>query len=178
MVRFLARALAWARLERLLVVGIALCVACGARSSISPVEEQDESAPPPPSSDPRCYSICGCLSGTTVLASPPPNSDGGCLNACDAACQPHGGVQAALSSVDGLGEIPYCDELCNRIDTLGCSASCRDVIGGSCKDLDPESCDPDVKVAFKCIATTSELSCDGDGIRVEFCPSADVGFCE
>jgi hypothetical protein len=156
---------------------VALCSACGARSSILPVEQEEDPATLEPPIEARCYSICRCISGTSVLAAPLPNADGGCLNACDGACQPHGGVQNGLSSIEGLGAIPYCDELCGRIDALGCSADRRDVIGGACEDVSPETCDTEVKLAFKCIATTSELFCDGDGIRIEFCPSAAVSFC-
>lgn len=161
------------------LLAIALVTGCGARSSILPVEEEgDETATPElPGAEERCHSICRCLDGTTVLTAPLPNADGGCLNACDLACQPHSGIQNALSSKDGLSRILYCDELCTRIDALGCAASCRDLIGPRCEDVSPTNCDPDFDLALKCIATTSVLTCEGDNVRVDFCPSEEVGFC-
>ncbi len=158
---------------------LVLLAACGARSAILPVEQEEETDPSTePTGDGRCHSICRCLDGTTVLTAPEPSSDGSCLNACDTACQPHVGVQNALSSKDGLGEILYCEELCGRVDALGCASSCRDLIGGRCVDVSPSGCDPDIDIALKCIATTSVLTCEGDNVRVDFCPSQEVAFCE
>jgi hypothetical protein len=159
-----------------LLAVFAFFLACGARSSLLPVE-RDETEPPPSTEDPRCYSICKCLSGSTLFTAPPPNADGGCFNACDDACATQGGVEDSLSSLEGLGNIPYCEELCLRVDAMGCQADCRDIIGGACGDVDPDDCPLAVELSFKCLATQSEIFCNGDGIRIEFCSTDELALC-
>lgn len=160
-----------------------LVAGCGSRSSLLPIgqDDQDDGEQQTTSTsndDDVCYSVCKCATGSTFFLPLSPNADGTCSNVCDATCADQGGVEDSLSSTAGLGRIPYCDELCTRFDALGCSASCRELIGDKCRDVDLDDCSLSINLSFQCLATNSEMFCDAEGVRIEFCSTDELAFCE
>jgi hypothetical protein len=164
--------------SRALGVALALAtlVGCSARSMLLEGSDETETEPPPPVETGKCRSVCDCVGGAAVFVVADPGANGKCFNACDGACGPGGAVENSLSTLEDLGDIPHCQELCARIDDLGCGVTCAELIG-ACRDVDPGTCPPSAEASFACLATTATAICSEGGVRFDGCTPDGLATC-